>query len=127
MQGKFSLHYPLAAALLDGKCALATFTDEYVQRKEIATLYERIDAAENPACRGDDPLFETRSSGSKGFVEVEIHLSNGKSETIRVDKAPGSPTRAPCCPRNAARAGAACAQTRRRQRGRCAARPRRPA
>ena len=93
LEGKFSLHYPLAAALLDGKCALATFTDEYVQRKEIATLYERIDAAENPACRGDDPLFETRSSGSKGFVEVEIHLSNGKSETIRVDKAPGSPTR----------------------------------
>lgn len=93
LEGKFSLHYPLAAALLDGKCALATFTDEYVQRKEIATLYERIDAAENPACRGDDPLFETRSSGSKGFVEVEIHLSNGKSETMRVDKAPGSPTR----------------------------------
>jgi 2-methylcitrate dehydratase PrpD len=93
LEGKFSLHYPLAAALLDGKCVLATFTDEYVQRKEIAALYERIDAAENPACRGDDPLFETRSSGSKGFVEVEVHLNDGRSEKIRVDKAPGSPTR----------------------------------
>ena len=94
LEGKFSLHYPLAAALLDGKCSLWTFTDEAVRRREITALYDRIDAAENPACRGDDPLFETRSSGSKGFVEIEIHLRNGKSAKIRVDKAPGSPTRA---------------------------------
>lgn len=93
LEGKFSLHYPLAAAVLDGKCALATFTDEAVRRKEIASLYARIDAAEDPACRGDDPLFETRSSGSKGFIEIEVRLRDGRTDTIRVDKAPGSPTR----------------------------------
>jgi 2-methylcitrate dehydratase PrpD len=93
LEGKFSLHYPLAAAMLDGKCSLWTFTDEAVRRKEITALYAKINAAENPACRGDDPLFESRSSGSKGFVEVEIHLRDGRSEAIRVDKAPGSPFR----------------------------------
>ena len=93
LEGKFSLHYPLAAAALDGKCTLWTFTDEAVRRREIEALYTRIDAAESPACRGDDPLYETRSSGSKGFVEVELHLRNGKSDKIRVDQAPGSPAR----------------------------------
>ncbi|MEO7727345.1 MAG: MmgE/PrpD family protein [Burkholderiales bacterium] len=94
LEGKFSLHYPLAAAALDGKCTLWTFTDEAVRRKEIATLYGRIDATESPACRGDDPLFETLSSGSKGFVEVELHLRNGKSDKIRIDRPPGAPERA---------------------------------
>ncbi len=90
LEGKFSLDYPLAAAALDGKCVLATFTDESVRRPEIAALYARIDAKEDPACRGDDPLFETRSSGSKGFVEVEVRLRDGRSERIRVDRPPGS-------------------------------------
>ena len=93
LEGKFSLNYPLAAALLDGGCALATFTDEAVRRNAIAALYPRIAAAEDPACRGDDPLFETRSSGSKGFVEVEVRLNDGRTDRIRVDHAPGSPAR----------------------------------
>ena len=93
LEGKFSLHYPLAAAVLDGKCALATFTDEAVQRKEIAALYARLDASEDPACRGDDPLFDTRSSGSRGFVEIEVRLRDGRTDKIRVDQAPGSRTR----------------------------------
>ena len=79
--------------MLDGKCVLATFTDEAVRRPEIAALYARIDAREDPACRGDDPLFATRSSGSKGFVEVEVRLRDGRSERIRMDRAPGSPQR----------------------------------
>jgi 2-methylcitrate dehydratase PrpD len=93
LEGKFSLHYPLAAAVLDGGCALWTFTDEAVRRAAIEPLYARIDAAEDPACRGDDPLFETRSSGSKGFVEVEVRLKDGRADRIRVDRAPGSPAR----------------------------------
>ena len=93
LEGKFSLDYPLAAAALDGKCVLATFTDDAVRRPEIAALYARIDAKEDPACRGDDPLFETRSSGSKGFVEVEVTLTDGRTDKIRIDRPPGSPQR----------------------------------
>lgn len=93
LEGKFSLQYPLAAGLLDGGYSLWTFTDEAVQRKEIAALYERIDAHEDPSCRGEDPEFEKRSSGSRGFVEIEVHLTDGRSAKMRVDKAPGSPAR----------------------------------
>lgn len=93
LEGKFSLHYPLAAGVLDGSCSLWTFTDEAVRRREIAALYERIDAHEDPACRGDDPEFEKRSSGSRGFVEVEVRLRDGRRDAVRVDKAPGSPAR----------------------------------
>ncbi len=93
LEGKFSLHYPLAAGALDGKYSLWTFTDEAVQRSEIASMYARIDAREDPSCRGDDPDFDKRSSGSRGFVEVEVRLVDGRSDRIRVDKAPGSPAR----------------------------------
>ena len=48
---------------------------------------------EDPRCAGDDAFLETRSSGSRGFVEVEARLSDGRHETVRVDQAPGHPFR----------------------------------
>ncbi len=93
LEGKFSLPYTLAAGALEGKYALETFTDAAVRRPEIERLYARIQAAEDPSCQGDDPQFEKRSSGSRGFVEVEVKLRDGRSDSIRVDKAPGSPGR----------------------------------
>ena len=93
LEGKFSLPYTLAAGALDGQYTLDTFTDAAVRRQEIERFYARIQAAEDPACRGDDPQFEKRSSGSRGFVEVEVKLRDGRTDRIRVDTAPGSPTR----------------------------------
>lgn len=93
LEGKFSLQYPLAAGVLDGGYSIRSFTDEAVQRSEVVALYARIDAHEDLSCRGDDPDFDKRSSGSRGFVEVEVRLRDGRAETIRVDKAPGSPAR----------------------------------
>ena len=93
LEGKFSLPYALAAGALEGGYSLWTFTDEAVRRPEIAALYAYIDAHEDPACRGDDPDYDTHSSGSRGFVEVEVRLRDGRSERTRVDKAPGSPAR----------------------------------
>jgi 2-methylcitrate dehydratase PrpD len=93
LEGKFSLQYGLAAGALDGAYSLWTFTDEAVKRREIQALYERVDAHEDASCRGDDPEFEKRSSCSRGYVEVEVRLRDGRSETIRVDKAPGAPGR----------------------------------
>jgi len=93
LEGKFSLPYTLAAGALDGKYTLETFTDAAVRRPEIERFYARIQAAEDPSCRGDDPHFEKSSSGSRGFVEVEVRLRDGRSDRVRVDKAPGSPTR----------------------------------
>ena len=93
LEAKFSLQYCLAAGALDGNFTLWTFTDPAVRRKEIESLYERIDVTEDPACRGNDTQFERRSSGSRGLVEVEVRLRDGRSERIRVERAPGSPTR----------------------------------
>ncbi len=94
LEGKFSLPYSAAAAVLDGKFTLWSFSDEAVRRPEIAALYERIDTHETPACRGDDPQFDKRSSGSRGFVEVEVLLKDGRRDQIRIDVPPGSPSRA---------------------------------
>jgi 2-methylcitrate dehydratase PrpD len=93
LEAKFSLQYCLAAGVLDGKYSLWTFTDAAVRRPEIASLYERIDVTEDPACRGSDPHFEKRSSGSRGLVEVEVRLRDGRSERTQVERAPGSPAR----------------------------------
>ena len=93
LEGKFSLEYALAAGVLDGGYSLWTFTDEAVRRPAIGALYARIDAHEDASCRGDDPEFETRSSGSRGFVEVEVRLVDGRARKIRVDRAPGTPGR----------------------------------
>jgi 2-methylcitrate dehydratase PrpD len=93
LEGKFSLPYTLAAGVLDGQYTLDTFTDAAVRRQEIERFYARIQAIEDPVCRGDDPHFEKRSSGSRGFVEVEVKLHDGRTDRVQVDKAPGSPTR----------------------------------
>jgi len=93
LEGKFSLQYCIAAAVLDGKFSLRSFGDEAVRRKDIASLYEKIDAVEHESSRGNDPQFEKRSSGSRGFVQVEVKLRDGRSDSIRIDKAPGAPSR----------------------------------
>jgi 2-methylcitrate dehydratase PrpD len=93
LEGKFSLQYALAAGVLDGEYTLWSFTDEAVNRPRIAELLQRIDAREEARCAGDDPLLETRSSGSRGFVEVEAVLTDGWREMVRVDHAPGHPAR----------------------------------
>ena len=93
LEGKFSLQYSLAAGALDGQYTLWSFTDEAVKRPAIRSLLERVVARETPQCRGDDPEFDKRSSGSRGFVEVEIALANGMHDTLRIDKPPGHPAR----------------------------------
>jgi 2-methylcitrate dehydratase PrpD len=93
LEGKFSLQYALAAGVLDGQYTLWSFTDEAVNRAPIRDLLARVCVGEDPRCAGDDPLLETRSSGSRGFVKVEAMLSDGRRETARVDQAPGHPSR----------------------------------
>jgi 2-methylcitrate dehydratase PrpD len=93
LEAKFSLEYALAAGCQDGAYTLWTFTDEAVRRPEIAALTPRVFASEDPRCRGDDPEFEARSSGSRGYVEVIVELGDGTREAVRIDRAPGHPLR----------------------------------
>jgi 2-methylcitrate dehydratase PrpD len=93
LEGKFSLQYALAAGVLDGRYSLRSFTDDAVNRPQVRDLLARIRVGEDPRCAGDDPLLETRSSGSRGFVEVEAVRTDGRRDTVRVDQAPGHPSR----------------------------------
>jgi 2-methylcitrate dehydratase PrpD len=93
LEGKFSLQYALAAGILEGQYTLWSFTDEAVNRPQIRDLLARLSVSEDPRCAGNDPLLETRSSGSRGYVEVEAVLTDGRRESVRVDHAPGHPCR----------------------------------
>ncbi len=93
MQGKFSLQYSLAAGVLDGEYTLASFKDEAVLRQEIKPVLRKIRVTEEVRCGNNDPHLESRSFGSRGFVEVEVTMTDGRNEMIRVDHAPGHPRR----------------------------------
>lgn len=53
LDGKFSLQYGAAAAMLDGRVGIDTFTDERRFRGDMAALLERITLAQDPAIPGD--------------------------------------------------------------------------
>jgi len=93
LEAKFSLPYSLAAGVLDGAYTLATFSDAAVARPAVHALYRKIHISEDPRCGGDDPLLATRAAGARGFVEIEVHTTDGRTETLRVDAAPGHPSR----------------------------------
>jgi 2-methylcitrate dehydratase PrpD len=53
LEGKFSLEYCLAAALLDGEVALRHFEDAMVRRPEIERLTARIRVEAHPEVKAD--------------------------------------------------------------------------
>jgi 2-methylcitrate dehydratase PrpD len=91
LQGKFSLEYVVAAALLDGRITLGSFTDAAVNRPEIRALMPLLDAKEDPRCRPEDPTAADSSAGTGGFHEVTIRTTDGRELTTRVDYPSGSP------------------------------------
>jgi 2-methylcitrate dehydratase PrpD len=91
LEGKFSLPYVLAAGVLDGAYGLGSFSDEAVNRPAVRALYDKIEVKEDVRCGGHDPLLETRPAGARGFVEVQARTTHGRTQTVRVDVAPGHP------------------------------------
>ena len=72
LEGKFSLQYCLAAALVDHKLRLGTFTTEQVQRPEIRKLFDKIRMFRQPGMEGR-PSWETQE-----YV-VTVKMNNGES------------------------------------------------
>jgi 2-methylcitrate dehydratase PrpD len=85
LEGKFSLEYGIAAALLDGLPALDSFTDEAVRRPEAQRLMELVEVAPTP---GGEGLLD-------GEVEIEITLKNGGQASTALKLPPGAPGRPP--------------------------------
>ncbi|MFH1604674.1 MAG: MmgE/PrpD family protein [Pseudomonadota bacterium] len=71
LEGKFSIQYCLAAALVDGTVGLAQFEDAMVMRPEIRALIPKITMKRNPGNEG-------KPSWVEAYNEVRITLKNGK-------------------------------------------------
>lgn len=83
LEGKFSLAYCVAAALLDGAVALGAFTDEAVRRPEVRALMERIEVREE----GPQMNFPI-----EGIAEVRLATPDGRL-SARVEVPRGDPQR----------------------------------
>lgn len=91
LEGKFSVEYAVATALLDEHQGFWSFTDEAVQRPEAQRI---IGLVERDLSEGGEWLLE-------GEVEVEIHTEPGSGgelgdvHTTTMQFPPGSPQRPP--------------------------------
>ena len=83
LEGKFSLHFCLAAALLHGPVTLATFSDERVNDPAVRALIPRIQMELDPRWR-DDGEFAT---------EVTVQTEDGETLSEFVPLAQGKPAR----------------------------------
>jgi 2-methylcitrate dehydratase PrpD len=85
LEGKFSVEYAIAAALLDGRPGIDSFTDEAVARPEAQALLARVAVVPVP---GGDWLLA-------GEVSIELTLTDGSTLTTTLDVPPGAPARPP--------------------------------
>ncbi len=83
LEGKFSLQYCAAVALLDGKVGLRQFTDERVRAPYVHEFMKKIHVYEHP---------ETKNRGRNDqFSEVTVSLKGGQVYSNRVKLARGRP------------------------------------
>jgi 2-methylcitrate dehydratase PrpD len=84
LQGKFSMPYCVAVALLDRTVGLAQFADERVRRADVQALMPKVRMFVHPE-------QTTRESLPGRFSEVAITLKDGRRFTRRVRHARGQP------------------------------------
>jgi 2-methylcitrate dehydratase PrpD len=85
LEGKFSLEYALAAALLDPHPGFDSFTDRAVRRPEAQRLLRLVDIDATP---GGDGLLA-------GRVDIAVTLVDGTRHAVDQQLPPGSPERPP--------------------------------
>lgn len=86
LEGKFSLEYAAATALLDPHSGFASFGDAAVQRQEAQRLVELTQIT---------LTGETGDGLLVGAVDVEVDLTDGRTLTGSLDLPPGSPGKPP--------------------------------
>jgi 2-methylcitrate dehydratase PrpD len=83
LEGKFSLEFCVAVALLDQELNLEKFTDEKVNRPEVQALIKKV------------RQFVTKDVGDRGThypgATIKINLKNGTSYSTKVEARKGSP------------------------------------
>lgn len=86
LEGKFSLEYCLAAAMVDQQAGLEQFTDAMVQRPEAQALAQRVTRHLHPLS-----AQQTGSNGEELPVIVTVKLRDGRKYTQQVDVPKGHP------------------------------------
>ena len=71
LEGKFSVAFPLALALLERKVALAQFTDEKVRDPKVVALMKKIKVYTDSELQ--------KSGGNEVTAKLKIHLQNGRT------------------------------------------------
>jgi 2-methylcitrate dehydratase PrpD len=71
LEGKFSMQYCLAAALLDRQIGLGTFTDQQILRPEAQDLIGKLHMRRIPGHEG-------QPSWQEGYNEVEVYAKDGR-------------------------------------------------
>ena len=79
LEGKFSMQYCLAAAMLDGQVGMSAFTDEQVLRAEAQALIPKVNMHRAAGYQGQPSWVEA-------YNEVSVHLKDGTVLTERVDR-----------------------------------------
>jgi aconitate decarboxylase len=82
LEGKFSMQYTVAAALLDGQVGLASFTDERLHRADMQALLPRIAVTLSPDI--------TTLYNAGRYAELEVELADGSVLRSRCDRPCGS-------------------------------------
>jgi 2-methylcitrate dehydratase PrpD len=85
LEGKFSMQYCLAAALLDKRIGLLSFSDEKVRRPAAQELGERVTMKLHPE------VSHTGASGEELPVTIAVRLQDGRTLSTRVSHARGHP------------------------------------
>jgi 2-methylcitrate dehydratase PrpD len=83
LEGKFSLHYCLAVAFLEGELTLASFRQSLIDDPRVSELIDRTTMFADDSV-GDGAEFPTR---------LRIHLPDGRSHESFVPLAQGKPAR----------------------------------
>src|SRR3981081_2871838 len=85
LEGKFSMPYAVATALLDDYPDFGSFTDAAVNRAEVQRLLCTVELDRTP---GEGGL-------RAGEVDVTVELAGGQTMRTRLAQPPGAPARAP--------------------------------
>ena len=83
LQGKFSMGYLLARAIIDGRVSLENFTDQAVRDRNILALAEKVQMRL-------DPSLKANNAGGRP-CRVTIRLQNGQTHSRLAEHAKGSP------------------------------------
>ena len=84
LQGKFSMSYCVAVALLDRTVGLAQFADERVRRPDVQALMPKVRMFVHPE-------QTTRECLPRRFSEVTVIMADGRRLERRVQQAKGQP------------------------------------